>query len=211
MRKCRIIFRPLVCLLCLAAALAAGCDRSEPPQQPKVIHKKITAPQTKLTIPAAAKPAAASHVQAAKIKPPSGSAPKAFLGGTALANVKPYNPAGKVDPFEPLFRKKESAGPQPEVPVKRKKRIPHTPLEKVDLSQLKLTAIIRAPEGNRALVEEASGKGYIISVGTYIGNHGGRVKEILPDRVIVNEEIENAFGKVKEVTRQLKLQKSSGE
>jgi len=208
MRKCRIIFRPLVCLLCLAAALAAGCDRSEPPpQQPKVIHKKITVPATK-----PATPAAVPHAPAATIKPaPKAAAPGILLAKTAPAKVKPYNPVGKVDPFEPLFRRKEPAPSQPAATVKRKKRIPHTPLEKVDLSQLKLTGIIRSPEGNKALVEESSGKGYIITVGTYIGIHGGRVTKILPDRVVVNEETENAFGKIKEVTRQLKLQKSSGE
>ncbi|MBW1840493.1 MAG: pilus assembly protein PilP, partial [Deltaproteobacteria bacterium] len=57
------------------------------------------------------------------------------------------------------------------------------------MSQLKLVGIIQAESGNRALVEEASGKGYVISKGTYIGTHTGRVDRILPHGVIVDEPL----------------------
>ena len=75
-----------------------------------------------------------------------------------------YNPKGRVDPFEPLFKDEPEVAP---VLAKKKKRIPRTPLERIDLGQLKLVGIIMASSGNRALVQEASGKGYIIKEGTY--------------------------------------------
>lgn len=120
-----------------------------------------------------------------------------------------YNPMGKIDPFEPLVK----AQPVP-MAIKKKKskrRIPRTPLEMVDLSQLRLTGIIRASSGNKAMVEEASGKGYIIVKGTYIGIHSGRVIQILNDRVIVEEEVEDSLGNLTIQKRELKFQKPAEE
>ena len=94
---------------------------------------------------------------------------------------------------------------------KRKKRIPQTPLEKLDLGQLKLVGIIQSAKKNKALVEEASGKGYIISKGTYIGTQAGRVKKINKDRVVIEEEIEDITGKIVLHEKELKLQKPAGE
>lgn len=135
---------------------------------------------------------------------------------------KGYDPAGKVDPFEPLFqeRKQEETPPEEEAPAeediasdkpKKKKRVPRTPLEKMDLNQLKLVGVIRAESGNRALIQEASGKGYIISRGTYIGIHSGKVAEILKDRIIVEEEYEDIRGEVTVRKRELKIEKPPGE
>jgi len=121
-------------------------------------------------------------------------------------------PSILVDPFEPLFKEEKPAPESSDKKVqKRKKRVPQTPLEKIDLGQLKLTAIIRTPAGNKALVEESSGKGYIIAKGTWIGVHAGQVQQITEDAVIVEEEIENAIGEVALTTRELKLQKPPGE
>lgn len=146
----------------------------------------------------------------------SGEAPgQAEDDGDLLA----YVVDGKVDPFVPLFRDEPEPEPEPEVetadenapaipaPPPRRK----TPLEKLDLSQLKLVAIVRAPAGNKALVEEASGKGYIITHGTYIGINSGRVVEILKDRVIVEEEEKDYRQNVTIRTRELKFQRPYGE
>jgi type IV pilus assembly protein PilP len=135
----------------------------------------------------------------------------------ATANVTPkmrlaaipgvYNAIGKIDPFEPLFREKP-------VSVKKKtgkKRIPQTPLERIDLSQLKLVGIILATSGNRALVEESSGKGYVIKKGTYIGVNSGKVVKIKKEKVVVEEEFEDVFGKSKLRQREIKLPKPPGE
>jgi type IV pilus assembly protein PilP len=109
-----------------------------------------------------------------------------------------YNPKGKPDPFEPLFRE-------------RKKRTPRTPLEKIDISQLKLVAIVLASSGNRALVEESSGKGYVVKKGTYMGTNSGKVVKIEKDKVIVAEEYEDYSGKVTLRNKEIKLPKPPGE
>jgi type IV pilus assembly protein PilP len=116
-----------------------------------------------------------------------------------------YSRAGRMDPFDPFLYK-----PEPEVtPTEQEQlqiRAPQTPLERMDLAQVRLTAIMRAPGKTRALVEEASGKGYVINEGTYIGNKGGRVSKILPDRVIVEEKYLDIYGKIATRERELKLQ-----
>ena len=94
---------------------------------------------------------------------------------------------------------------------KRQKRIPQTPLERISLDQLKLVAIIRASTGNRALVEDAMGKGYIIRNGTYIGLNSGMVTQINANSVIVEEEVENFKGEFALQSTEIKLQKPAGE
>ena len=117
----------------------------------------------------------------------------------------PYIARGKIDPFEPLFK---------DTPVfrkKKKKRIPRTPLEKLSLGQLKLVAIIRAPSGNKALVEESSGKGYVIKKGTYIGLNSGKIIKIEKNNIIIEEEFQGIQGNIEVRQIELKLQKPSGE
>ena len=119
-----------------------------------------------------------------------------------------YDPEGKTDPFKPLFKE------QPDLPKRKKKkkrRIPRTPLEKVALSQLKLVGIILAQSGNLAMVQEASGKGYVIKKGTYIGLNSGKVVQIRKDKVVIEEEIENLVGKLMIRNKELSLPKPAGE
>jgi len=120
---------------------------------------------------------------------------------------KVYDAKGKIDPFEPLFKEK----PVSVEKKKNKRRIPKTPLERIDLSQLKLVGIIMASSGNRALVEESSGKGYVIKKGTYIGVNSGKVINIKKEKVVVEEEFEDVFGKTKLRQREIKLPKPPGE
>ena len=122
-----------------------------------------------------------------------------------------YDPAGKIDPFLPLYRDEPVAKATDTGKKKKIRRLPLTPLEKVDISQLKLVGVIRASSGNRALVEEATGKGYIVKQGTYIGINAGRVVNILTDRLIVEEEVETALGSYELQKRELKIQKPPGE
>ena len=119
-----------------------------------------------------------------------------------------YNPTGKIDPFEPLFKEEKTVAANK---LKHKKRIPRTPLERIDLSQLKLVGIIMAESGNRALVEEASGKGYVIKEGTYIGTNGGKIVSIQKETVTVEEELEDVYGKLTIRKKELKLPKPPGE
>jgi type IV pilus assembly protein PilP len=116
-----------------------------------------------------------------------------------------YNPVGKPDPFKPFIQLtsiKESS-----------KSFPLTPLQKYEISQLNLVAIIATPEGNIALVEDSAGKGYFLKKGTGIGKNDGKVKKILKDRVIIEEAYEDIFGqkKVNEISLFLHRVEEGGE
>jgi type IV pilus assembly protein PilP len=100
-----------------------------------------------------------------------------------------YNPVGKADPFKPFIQI---------TPIRDLSRsVPLTPLQKYEISQLKLVAIISTPEGNIALVEDSAGKGYILKKGTGIGKNDGKVTKILKDKVIVEEIYQDIFGQTK--------------
>lgn len=116
-----------------------------------------------------------------------------------------YNPAGKPDPFKPFIQIS---------PIKEaKKTVPLTPLQKYEISQLKLVAIIITPEGNVAMVEDSTGKGYIVKKGTIIGKNEGRVTKILKDRIIIEEAYQDVLGqtKINELTMTLHRPEEGGE
>jgi type IV pilus assembly protein PilP len=108
-----------------------------------------------------------------------------------------YNPAGKPDPFKPFIQLASTRGT----------RTALTPLQKFDISQLKLVAIISAPEGNIALVEDVTGKGYFLKKGTWIGKNDGKVTKILKDKVIIEEVYQDIFGQTKTNEISLSLHK----
>lgn len=230
--------RTLLISALLIIALAVGCgdqSESEAPQKPPGLRKKIAVPKEPVSKAAKTKKAGSvspSKVQntlkketdaAGAIEPPAPDKrdlvqPKKsdFLALAEGLTTRPeyfYDPRGKHDPFESLFE--TETGPVGVAPTKKrvqKKRMPLTPLQRVSLGQLKLVAIVLSPNGNKALVEEPSGKGYVISKGTYLGQNYERVKVILKDRVVVEGEVEDFMtGSTKLQTTELKLQKKVGD
>ena len=221
MRKFNVVIRYTVCLLC-CLLLMHGCgDKNESSRTPKVVSKRINIakkqvsqqkqPVEKKSISKVETASSGSAEQ--KVGQKSDLLPVAALKKEnqsrppALINI--YNPKGKIDPFVPLFQEKPA-----ETPVatkKRRKRIPRTPLEMIALSQLKLTAIILRPSGNKALLEEATGRGYVVIKGTPVGKNWGKITEILKDRIIVEEEVENLLGKVTLKRNEIKIQRPPGE
>ena len=61
------------------------------------------------------------------------------------------------------------------------------------------------------MMEEATGKGYVVIKGTPIGKNWGKVTEILKDRIIIEEEVENLLGKVTLEKKEIKMQRPPGE
>lgn len=84
------------------------------------------------------------------------------------------------DPFRPMTLRTKTA-------TAAKKRDNLSPLERLELSQLKLVGIVWDIKDPRAMVEDGSGLGYVIRVGTPIGANDGKVKAIHRNEVIVEE------------------------
>jgi len=208
-----IIIPFLVSLICIFSLFAAGCGKKEDsPKKSDLIAKKVI-PKAK-KIPGLK--ASSKDKKEAEKKAPADQAGKqenvvTEAGKSEALAVVPdqYIPTGKIDPFIPLFKEEQVVAVAKS--TKKRRRGHLTPLEKVDLSQLKLLGVILAPSGNRAMVSEVNGKGYVVTLGTYMGISSGRVIEILKDRIIVEEEVENILGKISLRKRELKLQKPAGE
>jgi type IV pilus assembly protein PilP len=164
-------------------------------------------PKSDISVNRAPTPGAAGDKTASE-QPATPSTSQTAIAKSSSQGRPIYNPKGKIDPFEPLFRDKPSVAA---VKQRREKRVPRTPLEKIDLSQLKLVGIIMASSGNRALVEESNGKGYVIKNGTYVGTNAGKVVKIDKDKVVVAEEYEDVLGNVTLRNKELKLPKPPGE
>ncbi len=146
-----------------------------------------------------------------KPRTPADGKPSPEIADNAVNKRTPYNPIGKVDPFAPLFKEETKKKPEDIVARPKEPERPRTPLEKLDLAQLKLTAIVTTKNQKRALVEEASGKGYVVEIGTKIGLERGTVVAIDPDRIIIENKAQNDFGKMTISKRELKLQKPPGD
>ena len=234
MVRSQIIIRNMGFFICLFSFLFGCSNKTEPLPKPKVTAGKIIIKTTDLS----KKMADVSHPEESEIKKDASAAvakeseikPKSEISATQKETAskqvsapiveedekkKPveiaysYDPKGKIDPFMQWFKEESPASSVVKIPIK--KRIPLTPLEKLDWSQLKLVGIIRASSGNRALIEETSGKGYIIKKGTYIGPHRGIVTKILKDRVIIEEVVEYGISKSSVRKKELTLQKPPGE
>ena len=160
-----------------------------------------------------AKPPAPTKPPEAKVKKTEETPPE-----LRKAEAEPpfsYDPRGKPEPFKPfveIMPPKPPAPPPvmarrpspkqpgvPKAPVARAQRVPTgppSPLQKFEINQLKLVGIIWQVDGGRALIEDPAGKGYIVGPGTPMGLKNGIITKIEPDRVIVEEEEEDAEGKV---------------
>jgi type IV pilus assembly protein PilP len=204
----------IVVFTILAIAMVTACSKEEKvTKQPPKVNRKVIPKNEKPGVVAAKDGDGEEAAVVAAGKQPGDAA------GAGEQLAKPddtdpaldlYNPAGKINPFAPLFEKEHVVAAAKQT-KKRRRRGHLTPLEKVDLSQLTLLGTIMASSGNRAMVADSSGKGYVVTAGTYIGMSSGRVVSILKDRIVVEEEVENILGKISLRKRELKLQKPLGE
>lgn len=87
-----------------------------------------------------------------------------------------YDPTDKTDPFRSY--------------IKTLIRIDDdisSPLQRFELSQLSITGIVWLLDEPRALIQDPTGKGYIVPIGAPIGKNKGRVVTIDDNRVRVKE------------------------
>lgn len=120
-------------------------------------------------------------------------------------NSAHYDAKGKIDPFKPLLQEKTAKVVS--VVDKSPQRI-LTPLEKIKLSQIRLVAVVILDNRRIAMVEESSGKGYEVRVGTYIGKNQGRVTEIKKNSIVIKERVKDYKGRLKERVQEIKLHKN---
>lgn len=187
MKKYFKISSIVLSLVCFSILLYGSDCFAKSWRKPTIIRKKIVDPQS-INKTSGTDAGSKSNSKITTFKP------KSDISFIETKVVPVYDPKGKIDPFEPLFEEtpktKTASATYADTDHK-----PTTDIEKVDLSQLRLTGIILAASGNKALVQEASGRGHVISKGTRIGTHGGWVSAVLIDKVIVKEKMKDIRGK----------------
>lgn len=101
------------------------------------------------------------------------------------------------DPFQPKTLRAKTDKPR--------NRENLSPLERFELSQLKLVGIVWDIGDPRAMVEDSGGLGYVVKVGTPIGSNDGKVKAIHRNEVIVEEFYSDDYGARKKRDVEMKL------
>jgi type IV pilus assembly protein PilP len=92
---------------------------------------------------------------------------------------------GTRDPFRPFTLNAR--------PVARR-RENLSPLERYELGQLKLVGIIWNTREPKAMVEDSTGLGYVVHIGTPIGPSNGKVKAIRRNEIIIEESFVDLYG-----------------
>jgi type IV pilus assembly protein PilP len=123
----------------------------------------------------------ALEVQGVWAEAPPSTGPKQVLAVEPAD--PPYDPSGRRDPFRP-----PSAG------ASRQTGEPQTPLQRYEVGQLKLVAIIYDTREPRAVLEDDEGIGYIVKTGTPIGLNDGKVRTIERGRLVIEENSIDFYG-----------------
>lgn len=106
---------------------------------------------------------------------------------------------GRRDPFRPITLN---------VRTNTRRRENLSPLERFEINQLNLVGIVWNAKQPMALVEDSSGLGYLVKVGTPIGSNDGKVREVRRDSLIIDELYVDLYGasKRREVSMRLAVE-----
>lgn len=121
-----------------------------------------------------------------------------------LAEDYRYTTQDRRDPLEPLVKEvpPDVLRPRPRSPER-----PLGPLERFDLSALKLVGVVWGELGRKALIKAPDGKSYFATLETYMGKYSGKVIAIENDRLVIEEQYLNAEDKLVPKTLTLPLRR----
>jgi Tfp pilus assembly protein PilP len=115
-----------------------------------------------------------------------------------------YSAQDRRDPLEPLLK---DAPPDALRPKPRQPERPLGPLERFDLSALKLVGVVWGELGRKALIKAPDGKSYFATFETYMGKYSGKVIAIENDRLVIEEQYLNSEDKLVPKTLTLPLRR----
>jgi type IV pilus assembly protein PilP len=144
------------------------------------------------TSPSAAAPPAPPAPPVAQPAAPPAPAPAVTISAPPAVKIEKsyyYDPTGKNDPFKPFI--------DTELAKKKTVELSVNPLRRLAVEQFRLVGIIGDGRGRRAMVQDSKGKFYSLLPGDYIGLNNGRVSQVLPDSIVVDEKIRTDEGKIR--------------
>ena len=103
-----------------------------------------------------------------------------------------YHLEGRSDPFMPFISDKAEGTLNPNDIVENEEQL--TGMQLFEPGQLTLVGLVNTSDQKFAMVEDVSGKGYIIQEGTKIGKRGV-VRSIIPNKVLIEETAMTRAGK----------------
>lgn len=140
---------------------------------------------------------------AAAAAAPKAAADEAAAAAAAAEAPKPqdlsytYNAVNRRDPFKTYFDELSQNEQQDQTNL--------TELQKIDLDKLKLVAVVVGTATPMAMVEDPSGRGHTVKIGTLVGKRLGQVKHIRRGEIVVQEEFRDFTGKRIPQLKELKL------
>lgn len=127
---------------------------------------------------------------------PAEVAAEASAGDSAERLAYSYDAVNRRDPFKTYFD---------ELVLEDQEQENRTELQRFELDKLKLVAVVVGTATPMAMVEDPSGKGHTVKIGTLIGKRFGQVKHIRRGEIVVQEEFRDFTGKRIPVLKPLKL------
>jgi type IV pilus assembly protein PilP len=134
----------------------------------------------------------------AKAKSSSGDPSGGFA---SLQQSYVYDPTGKRDPFRDF---------KWERPDRLRDHEVSGPLERFDLSQLSLVAVVWKTGNARALIQDPSGESYIVAEGARLGKNEGTVITIEDSVVRVKETYVDFLGRETTKDIELRMRRNEG-
>lgn len=167
-----------MCGLFVAGMVACGDD--PPPASPNQPPSNAAAGLNRLTGGGAPPPAAPAT------PPPAAPPASTAEGDDDVADLAyAYSPIGKRDPFRSLFDQLVLEEGSRDI----------TELQRFELDQLVLVAVVSRIATPYAMVEDPEHKGHTLTRGTLIGKNWGRVAQINPECVVIKEEYRDYTGR----------------
>jgi len=112
--------------------------------------------------------------------------PTGITGMAAVTDGYSYDPQGRRDPFQSMAKLLKLSQSRAELP----------PLQRLELSDVKLIGIVSDASGYYGLIQTPDGKGYTVRVGTLMGTNNGTIKSIAEQRIVVAEPTIDITGKM---------------
>lgn len=175
-------------LILIAFSLIA-CKKGEPPQPTPIVKREVVKSPSPQPPPQ-------------EVTPVVEPVPAGLKQGVEEKAEETTAEWKKRNPFKPFVSKALERAPEVAEPK--------VPLQRFDMGQLKLVAIIWGINSPTAMVEAPDGKGYIVKKGDLIGNRNGVVARVERDKVIVEERFKNYLGEVQTQEIELKLPQPEG-
>ena len=120
--------------------------------------------------------------------------------GTLVEAGFTYDPTGLRDPFRSFEWEREKLA---EAEVRG-------PLEEFDVSQLSVVGVVWNVGNARALIQDPSGQGFIVSEGARVGKNNGRIIKIDDSMVVVKETYVDLMGQEATKDIELRIRRSEG-